>query len=232
MPSRSSWLKAQIAEKNYHRLATAKKTLSSKPSQYLNNQFHLKSTFFQGQKVLEVGVAVWSTIHNLDGAILKVGIDPLAKYFSKVYPHSAEHIHGRGEELPFPHASFDTAICLNTLDHTEDPASVLNELRRCLKADGTLLLSVSTFALPKFLRNTLLRKTDPMHPHHFGELEVLKMLKRASFTPKRRHYRDKSFAQIRRKIRSMILAKRFDSALKYFAAKVLAGIQETWIMCN
>jgi SAM-dependent methyltransferase len=228
--NRQNWLRAQVAEKKYHRVSG--KQLSSEPSQYLNNYFHLSPSFFYGQKVLEVGVAVWSTIHNVDGATLKVGLDPLARYFSEAYPRSAEHIQGRGEELPFLSRSFDTIVCLNTLDHTENPLFVLREIRRCLKAGGTLLISVDTFTLPKILRRKLLAKADIMHPHHFGEREVLEILHELGFVIKRYFYQDSDLVSIERKMKNIIWDKRLGSALKYFFAKVFAGLRETWIVCK
>jgi SAM-dependent methyltransferase len=229
MSERTRWEKAQSEERKYQRISRSK--LSSGPSQYLNKLYNLPSSFFYQQKVLEIGVAVWSTIHNLDGAILKVGIDPLANFYSEFYPRSAEHILGRGEELPFLHDSFDSIICLNTLDHTENPSLVLTEIRRCLKSGGTLLFSVHTFGLPKILRNNLLSKTDPTHPHHFEELEVLEMLHKSGFVLKHLLHTDLGFVFIK-KTKDLIRGKRLRSALKYFIAKVFAGMNSTYIVCN
>lgn len=46
---------------------------------------------------------------------------------------------GRAEALPFPDASFDTAVLTFTLCSVADPKRSLEELRRVLKPGGTLL---------------------------------------------------------------------------------------------
>lgn len=46
---------------------------------------------------------------------------------------------GMGEAIPFPDASFDTAVCTYTLCSVAEPARVLSELHRILKPGGTLL---------------------------------------------------------------------------------------------
>lgn len=44
-----------------------------------------------------------------------------------------------GEALPFPDASFDTAVCTLVLCSVDDPSRALNELRRVLRPGGSLL---------------------------------------------------------------------------------------------
>lgn len=46
---------------------------------------------------------------------------------------------GVGERIPFPDASFDTAVCTFTLCSVEDPKRVLSELRRILRPGGRAL---------------------------------------------------------------------------------------------
>ncbi|WP_305096191.1 class I SAM-dependent methyltransferase [Croceibacterium aestuarii] len=46
---------------------------------------------------------------------------------------------GKGEAIPFPDASFDTAVCTYTLCSVDDQHQVLSELRRVLKPGGKLL---------------------------------------------------------------------------------------------
>ena len=46
-----------------------------------------------------------------------------------------------GVTLPFPDASFDTAINIDVLEHTEDPAMVVREIGRVLKGGGVLIMT-------------------------------------------------------------------------------------------
>ncbi|QZD95329.1 class I SAM-dependent methyltransferase [Qipengyuania gelatinilytica] len=73
------------------------------------------------------------------------GIDPHEKLLSgareRAEARGWEHDirQGYGENIPFPDSSFDTAVCTYTLCSVEDPAKVLEELRRVLKPRGRLL---------------------------------------------------------------------------------------------
>lgn len=46
---------------------------------------------------------------------------------------------GKGEDIPFADASFDTVVCTYTLCSVEDPARVLSEMRRVLRPGGKFL---------------------------------------------------------------------------------------------
>ena len=73
------------------------------------------------------------------------GIDPSPKLLdyarsaAQAKGWSADIRQGVGEAIPFPDASFDTAVCTYTLCSVEDPDQVLGELRRILKPGGRLL---------------------------------------------------------------------------------------------
>lgn len=68
------------------------------------------------------------------------------------------------EDLPYKDHTFDLAIMANTLDHCDDMAKVVSEIKRVLKPEGYLLFQ------------TYLDVPDP-HPHTFKDpLEVKKMI--------------------------------------------------------
>jgi methionine biosynthesis protein MetW len=48
--------------------------------------------------------------------------------------------------FPFPDETFEVALCIEVLEHLFDPAFTLGEIRRVLKQDGHLILSVPNFA--------------------------------------------------------------------------------------
>lgn len=59
------------------------------------------------------------------------------------------HRHVDGRSLPFADASFDAALCLEVLEHLEDPAAVLREIHRV--APRKLLVSVPNCELLGYL---------------------------------------------------------------------------------
>ena len=59
------------------------------------------------------------------------------------------HRHVDGRTLPFADASFDAAVCLEVLEHLDDPAAVLREIHRV--APRKLLVSVPNCELLGYL---------------------------------------------------------------------------------
>jgi len=74
-------------------------------------------------------------------------------------------------DLPFPARSFDLVVCMEVLEHLDDPAAGLAEL--CRVSAGWLLLSVPNeplFRGANFLRgkNVLAWGNDPGHVNHWS----------------------------------------------------------------
>lgn len=47
-----------------------------------------------------------------------------------------------GRRIPFPDDSFDCVLCTEVLEHAEDPAELVDEMRRVLRPGGVLLATV------------------------------------------------------------------------------------------
>ncbi|MDH5733499.1 MAG: class I SAM-dependent methyltransferase [Candidatus Bathyarchaeota archaeon] len=223
--SKNRWKKAQYAESEFYRIP--KKRIQAKPSLYLNRQFLLDCDFFNDKTILEIGCAIHSAVHTIEGAYEKVGIDPLANTFGPAYPRCAEHIQGRGEELPFKDETFDVIMCLNTLDHTQNPYKVLKEIRRCLKRTGTLLFYVNTFSTFKTIRKKL-GIIDAPHPHHFSDSEVSYMFQRLGFDLNKHMYKKVGFDFQR--IKQQIRGRGVSSAVRELIA-IFFGLGQSWYMC-
>ncbi|TVQ60349.1 MAG: class I SAM-dependent methyltransferase [Phycisphaerales bacterium] len=114
-----------------------------------------------------LGVAPWRAA---------LAVDPLADGYRAegLVPTWAGHVvlaSSPGERLPAPSAAFDLAVCENALDHCEDPALVLRELRRALRPGGLLWLLVD-----------LMTHRDELHPSPFAdEARVRAVLGEAGF---------------------------------------------------
>lgn len=51
-------------------------------------------------------------------------------------------VRASGESIPFKDATFDSAVCLQTLEHVKEPKRLLSEAYRVLRPNGRLLLTV------------------------------------------------------------------------------------------
>jgi SAM-dependent methyltransferase len=56
-----------------------------------------------------------------------------------------EVLQGSVLEMPFPDGSFDLAVSLDVVEHLEDDAAALRELRRTVAPGGTLLVTVPAY---------------------------------------------------------------------------------------
>lgn len=54
---------------------------------------------------------------------------------------------GDATALPFPDASFDLVLATDIIEHVDDDAAALREMRRVLKPDGRVLITVPAFML-------------------------------------------------------------------------------------
>lgn len=70
-------------------------------------------------------------------ALEQVGVDSVAN------PHA--DLHGPIEELPVDAERFDVVLCIQVLEHVEDPAQGVRELHRVARPGGRVLLSTHGF---------------------------------------------------------------------------------------
>lgn len=77
--------------------------------------------------------------------------------------------------LDFPDASFDTIVCLETLEHIPDPKSALRELARVLKGDGLLIGSVPEKSYDEKCER--IYGPNLYHLHKFSKEEINSLLK-------------------------------------------------------
>ena len=71
-----------------------------------------------------------------------IGVEPSRDYsWSKTtHPANSHRVYAVGETLPIGNASVDVAVCLSSLRHLHDRNVGLRELRRVVRAGGTLMI--------------------------------------------------------------------------------------------
>jgi SAM-dependent methyltransferase len=86
-----------------------------------------------GKRVLDVGCGVKPYAPFFARAATYVGVD--------VADNAAADLEGTVEDLPVEDASFDVVLCTQVLEHVDDPARAVRELRRVTAPGGRVLAS-------------------------------------------------------------------------------------------
>lgn len=159
---------------------------------------HIKDYKLENPLILEVGCG--------DGYVLKeisekvktsnlIGIDANQKWLDDAkirLGEKAKLIYGFAEELPFEDNSIDIIVCTEVLEHVIDPKSVLLELKRVIKPNCPVIVSIPNEKLINQLKNILaqikiynklmphVKKDNEWHLHDF-DLNLLKNLAENDF---------------------------------------------------
>lgn len=159
-----------------------------KTNEYWQHHIHFLKKyidFHPDTRILDIGCGPGGLI-NCFGVGERYGLDSLMDYFLENFDMSKEikWIKGCGENSPFNDNFFDLVISTNTIDHTQDPEKIFAEMRRTLKEQGFLFLTVDTYpwwvkSIKSFLEK--IGKGDPRHPHSFLRSEIQDILGEAGF---------------------------------------------------
>ncbi len=92
-----------------------------------------------------------------------------------------------------PQQPFDFVFCLNAINHVEDLDRCWERLRKAVKPDGTLVVSVDTHNYGFFKHLFRLIPGDVLHPHQYDLKEYQQMVTQGGWTLKQVHLKDQQF---------------------------------------
>jgi len=95
-------------------------------------------------RVLDLGCAFGFGTRQLLPRYRAYGHDLSAAYIARARRtvHGAVFTHGTADQAPYPDNWFDGVLLLDVLEHVPDDQSVVREVRRVLRPDGRLIVSV------------------------------------------------------------------------------------------
>ncbi|MEO5509451.1 MAG: methyltransferase domain-containing protein [Longimicrobiales bacterium] len=113
----------------------------------------------EGERMLEVGCGAGHVLEKFD-VCSRTGVDLSAIMLARTarrLGNSIPLVQGSADALPFPAAAFDIVVCTEVLEHTTDPACVIEELLRVAGPGGRVIVSVPNEAMIDRAKATLRR---------------------------------------------------------------------------
>lgn len=157
----------------------------------MSQGFGINYAYFADKTILEVGCGPSGIIFQIENAKSRSGLEPMDMQGSTLKIETYKKsiiIRGIGEELPFRSNAFDLVLSFNSLDHTRNPAKVIQEIYRILKGNGELLIWLYILRNEYKILQPFLNALDSPHPYHMTANEVLTMLQENSFRIKNKNY--------------------------------------------
>jgi SAM-dependent methyltransferase len=139
----------------------------------------LSADDYAGKAVLDVGCGPRGSLEWAGAARRRVGLDPLADDYRELGAgaHAMEYVAAAAEAMPFDDAEFDVVASFNALDHVDDLAAAVSEVKRVLRPGGHLVLAVEvghapTWSEPQELSWDAWQTFEPeLQPVEVGEWE-------------------------------------------------------------
>jgi len=115
-------------------------------------------------RILDVGSGPYGGVpFFLSTSCFKVSIDPVfgktGEFLKKGLGEDINITQAVGESLPFIPDAFDLVFCINTLDHSYNPLTILKEIHRVLSKSGVLVMMVHVVTPIEKLLHHLVYKT-------------------------------------------------------------------------
>ena len=99
-----------------------------------------------GLRILDVGCGTGGVLSALSAYGTTIGVDRSPRALHHSRQRGVTHVAAADmDRLPFGAAAFDLVLMLDVLEHFADEATVLRDVRRLLRPDGAVLVSVPAF---------------------------------------------------------------------------------------
>ena len=140
-------------------------------------RYHFAAPFCAGKKILDVACGGgYGTSLLSKTAIEACGVDIDEETVAYAIKHfesaNARFQAGDATQLPFGDSCFDTVVSFETIEHMDDAARYLKEMRRVLRTDGVYIVST-----PKSVR-TNPKPANPFHRVEYSLADFRSLLER------------------------------------------------------
>ena len=145
-----------------------------------------------GERILDIGAGTGAVLESVLATCPQVGectaVDISPEMLARIRHPRIGLSCNDAEELPFPDASFDVAVCRQTLHYIDDLDRCLGEIRRVLRPDGVLVIGQMTpfAAEDEDYWKTIVHLRQPLRRHDLTAPELADLLDRNRFEVVRR----------------------------------------------
>ena len=128
--------------------------------------FGLGADDYAGSAVLDVGCGPCGSLEWASGARERVGLDPLADCYRRLAEDQQAMIYcaASSEAIPYPDGHFDCVSTFNSLDHVDDVAATIREIKRVAARRILLIVEIGhapTPTEPHWLDESVVEKFAP-----------------------------------------------------------------------
>jgi ubiquinone/menaquinone biosynthesis C-methylase UbiE len=126
------------------RVAEEKVLRNDHYSYFYREFFGLDPDFYRGKTILDIGCGPRGSLEWASEAAERIGLDSLASQYLKLGAdkHKMRYVDTPAERMPFDNDYFDVVCTFNSLDHVDDLAATVAQIKRVLKPGGTFLIIV------------------------------------------------------------------------------------------
>jgi len=112
--------------------------------------FGLSDSFYTAKTILDIGCGPRGSLEWATMAARRIGLDPLACEYLRLGAdrHEMEYIDAPSERIPLDEGACDVVCSFNSLDHVENVALTIQEIKRVTRDGGLFLLLVEVNHAP------------------------------------------------------------------------------------
>ena len=133
-------------------------------------------------KILDIGCGPGWLLSAIDDGWCKYGVEPSAQASSHASRHGEIFI-GPFEEADYPNDFFDLVIAYHVIEHMENPATALRNIRNILRPGGAMVIGTPDFdsGCARHFGNNYRLLQDPTHISLFSTDSMHRCLRDAGF---------------------------------------------------
>jgi len=135
---------------------------------FYTDHFKLTKSFYNNKRILDIGCGPRGSLEWATNAKTRIDLDTIANLYRDlgIMNHNMTYVFSDAENMPFTDGYFDIITSFNSLDHVDNLAEAINQIKLKLKPGGLFLLLTDvnhnpTPAEPQVLKWDVVKMFEP-----------------------------------------------------------------------